>query len=77
VNAWEREHGTRAAILGSAAMFGVAHIAGGTLLVLPPIFMLGLAFALAYVITRSLPLVIAMHVAFNSLSVAVLFAVGV
>lgn len=77
VNAWEREHGTRAAILGSALMFGVAHIAGGTLLVLPPIFMLGLVLAIAYVATRSLPLVVATHVMFNCLSVAVLFVAGV
>ncbi|HUG94793.1 MAG TPA: type II CAAX endopeptidase family protein [Pleomorphomonadaceae bacterium] len=77
VNAWEREHGTRAAVIGSAVLFGVAHVSGGTLLVLPLIFLLGLALALAYVITRSLPLVIAMHVAFNSLSLLVLFAVGV
>jgi membrane protease YdiL (CAAX protease family) len=77
VNAWEREHGTRAAILGSAIMFGVAHIAGGTLLVLPPIFMLGLVLAIAYVTTRSLPLVVATHVMFNCLSVAVLFVAGV
>ena len=77
VNAWEREHGTRAAVIGSAVLFGVAHVSGGTLLALPPIFLLGLTLALAYVITRSLPLVIAMHVAFNSLSLAVLFAVGV
>ena len=77
VNAWEREHGTRAAVLGSAVLFGVAHVSGGTLLALPPIFLLGLALAAAYVITRSLPLVIAMHVAFNSLSLAVLFVVGV
>jgi hypothetical protein len=77
VNAWEREHGTRAAILGSAVMFGVAHISGGTLLVLPPVFLLGLVLAWAYVVTRSLPLVIATHVTFNCLSVAVLFVVGV
>jgi membrane protease YdiL (CAAX protease family) len=77
VNAWEREHGTRAAVLGSALMFGVAHIAGGTLLVLPPIFMLGLVLAIAYVTTRSLPLVVATHVMFNCLSVAVLFVAGV
>ena len=77
VNAWEREHGTRAAVLGSAVLFGVAHISGGTLLVLPPVFMLGLVLALAYVATRSLPLVIATHVTFNCLSVAVLFIAGV
>jgi len=52
-------------------------VSGGTLLALPPIFLIGLALGLAYVITRSLPLVIAMHVAFNSLSLAVLFALGV
>jgi hypothetical protein len=77
VNAWEREHGTRAAVVGSAVLFGLAHVSGGTLLALPPIFLLGLALAAAYVITRSLPLVIAMHVAFNSLSLAVLYMVGV
>jgi membrane protease YdiL (CAAX protease family) len=77
VNAWEREHGTRAAVLGSAVLFGAAHIAGGTLLALPPIFMLGLLLGLTYVATRSLPLVIATHVTFNCLSVAVLFIAGV
>lgn len=77
VNAWEREHGTRAAVLGSALLFGAAHISGGTLLVLPPIFMLGLGLAIAYVTTRSLPLVVATHVMFNCLSVAVLFVAGV
>ena len=77
INAWEREHGTRAAILGSAVLFGVAHVSGGTWLSLPPILLLGLVLAVAYVTTRSLPLVIATHVTFNSLSLAVLFAVGV
>ncbi|MGH2462274.1 MAG: lysostaphin resistance A-like protein [Candidatus Limnocylindria bacterium] len=77
INAWEREHGTRAAVLGSAVLFGVAHISGGTLLALPPIFLLGLVLGVAYVTTRSLPLVIATHVTFNSLSLAVLLLVGV
>jgi hypothetical protein len=77
INAWEREHGTRAAVLGSAVLFGVAHVSGGTWVAVPPIFLLGVIFALAYVGTRSLPLVIGMHVTFNCLSLAVLFAVGV
>lgn len=76
VNAWEREHGTRAAVLGSAVLFGVAHVAGGSLLVLPPIFLLGLILGVAYVTTRSLPLVIGVHATFNCLSLAVLFLVG-
>ena len=35
VNAWEREHGTRVAILGSAVLFGAAHVLGGTWLACP------------------------------------------
>ncbi len=77
VNAWEREHGTRMAILGSAALFGAAHVLGGTLLALPSIFLLGLILAAAYVATRSLPLVIGVHATFNCLSLAVLFLVGI
>ena len=77
VNAWEREHGTRAAVVGSAVLFGVAHVSGGTWLVLPVIFLLGVILALVYVSTRSLPLVIGMHVSYNCLSLAVLFVAGV
>ena len=77
VNAWEREHGTRAAVVGSAVLFGVAHVSGGTWLVLPVIFLLGVILALVYVSTRSLPLVIGMHVTYNCLSLAVLFVAGV
>ena len=76
VNAWEREHGTRAAVLGSAALFGAAHVLGGSVLALPSIFLLGLILAIAYVTTRSLPLVIGVHATFNCLSLAVLFLVG-
>jgi membrane protease YdiL (CAAX protease family) len=76
VNAWEREHGTRAAVLGSAALFGAAHVLGGSVLALPSIFLLGLILAMAYVTTRSLPLVIGVHATFNCLSLAVLFLVG-
>jgi membrane protease YdiL (CAAX protease family) len=76
VNAWEREHGTRAAVVGSAALFGAAHVLGGSVLALPSIFLLGLILALAYVTTRSLPLVIGVHATFNCLSLAVLFLAG-
>jgi membrane protease YdiL (CAAX protease family) len=76
INAWEREHGTRAAVLGSAVLFGAAHVLGGSLLALPSIFLLGLILALAYVTTRSLPLVVGVHATFNCLSLAVLFLAG-
>jgi uncharacterized protein len=76
VNAWEREHGARAAILGSAVLFGAAHLLGGSPLALPPIILLGLILAAAYITTRSLPLVIGVHATFNCLSLAVLFLVG-
>jgi membrane protease YdiL (CAAX protease family) len=76
VNAWEREHGTRVAILGSAVLFGAAHVLGGSWLALPSIFLLGLILATAYVATRSLPLVVGVHATFNCLSLAVLFLVG-
>ncbi len=77
VNAWEREHGTRVAILGSAVLFGAAHVLGGSWLALPSIFLLGLILAAAYVATRSLPLVMGVHATFNCLSLAVLFLVGI
>lgn len=73
VNAWEREHGARAAVLGSAVLFAAAHVLGGSPLALPPIFLLGLILAVAYITTRSLPLVIGVHATFNCLSLAVLF----
>lgn len=76
VNAWEREHGTRVAILGSAVLFGAAHVLGGSWLALPSIFLLGLLLAVAYVATRSLPLVVGVHATYNCLSLAVLFLVG-
>jgi membrane protease YdiL (CAAX protease family) len=76
VNAWEREHGGRAAVLGSAVLFGAAHLLGGSPLALPPIFLLGLILAGAYITTRSLPLVVGVHATFNCLSLAVLFLAG-
>jgi membrane protease YdiL (CAAX protease family) len=75
VNAWEREHGTRAAVVGSAVLFGAAHVVGGSWLALPSIFLLGLILAAAYVITRSLPLVIGVHATFNCLSLALIFLI--
>jgi membrane protease YdiL (CAAX protease family) len=76
VNAWAREHGTRTAIVGSAVLFAAAHAFGGSLLALPPIFLLGLILGAAYSRTRSLPLVAGVHATFNCLSLAVLFVVG-
>jgi membrane protease YdiL (CAAX protease family) len=73
VNAWEREHGTRVAIVGSAILFGAAHLLGGSILALPSIFLLGLILAAAYVWARSLPLVVGIHATFNCLSLAVIF----
>jgi membrane protease YdiL (CAAX protease family) len=75
LNAWEREHGTRAAVLGSAVLFLAAHVLGGSLLALPSIFLLGLVLAASYVVSRSLPLVISFHATFNCLSVALIFLV--
>jgi membrane protease YdiL (CAAX protease family) len=75
VNAWEREHGTRIAVVGSAVLFGAAHILGGSWLALPSIFLLGLILGAAYVMTRSLPLVIGVHATFNCLSLALIFIV--
>ena len=71
-NAWEREHGPRLALFGSAALFAAIH---GSLSALVPIFGLGVALATVYRITRSLPAVIAMHAAFNAISVAFAFLV--
>jgi membrane protease YdiL (CAAX protease family) len=76
VNAWEREHGTRAAVIGSAILFAAAHLFGGSPLTLVPIFVLGLILGAAYVTTRSLPLVIGVHATFNCMSLAVLYLLG-
>jgi membrane protease YdiL (CAAX protease family) len=75
VNAWERERGTRFAVVASAVLFGAAHVLGGSWLALPSIFLLGLVLAGAYVVTRSLPLVVGVHATFNCLSLAVIFLV--
>jgi membrane protease YdiL (CAAX protease family) len=75
VNAWERERGTRFAVVASAVLFGAAHVLGGSWLALPSIFLLGLVLAGAYVVTRSLPMVVGVHATFNCLSLAVIFLV--
>jgi membrane protease YdiL (CAAX protease family) len=67
-NAWEREYGTRVAVLGSAALFSLIH---GSLVQLLPIFILGIALAQLYRLTRSLPATMAMHAGFNAVTVAI------
>lgn len=67
-NAWEREHGTRAAVFGSAGLFAFIH---GSLVQLLPIFVLGVGLAQLYRSTRSLPAVMAMHAGFNAVTVAI------
>ena len=74
LNAWEREYGTTRAVLGTTVLFTAAHVVGGPLLALPPIFLLGLMLGLAYVRWRSLPLNVGLHATFNGISLALLFA---
>jgi len=65
-NAWIRERGPRFALYGSAALFALIH---GSVFALVPIFALGIALALVYRRTGSLPAAIAMHAGFNAISV--------
>ncbi len=67
-NAWLRERGPQVAIVGSAALFAAIH---ASLYSLVPIFVLGLALALLYRSTRSLPASMAMHAGFNAISVGI------
>jgi membrane protease YdiL (CAAX protease family) len=66
-NAWLREYGPWQALIGSALLFALIH---GSLFVLLPIFGLGLALALLYRWTSSLPASIAMHATFNGITLA-------
>jgi membrane protease YdiL (CAAX protease family) len=66
-NAWERERGPMVAVMGSAALFAVIHT---SLFSLVPIFVLGVTLAMLFRSTRSLPATMAMHAAFNAISVA-------
>ena len=65
-NAWIRERGPRFALYGSAALFALIH---GSVFAFAPIFALGIALALVYRHTGSLPAAMAMHAGFNAISV--------
>ncbi|MGI8999805.1 MAG: CPBP family intramembrane glutamic endopeptidase [Candidatus Limnocylindria bacterium] len=70
-NAWLREGGQRWAFIGSAGAFALLHVlAGSSVAVLLPIFLLGLALAWVYRRTDSLLAPIAMHATVNGISVA-------
>ncbi|HET6745886.1 MAG TPA: type II CAAX endopeptidase family protein [Candidatus Limnocylindria bacterium] len=64
-NAWLREYGPRRALMGSAILFALIH---GSIFVLVPIFALGVALAVVYRGTGSLPAAIAMHAGFNGIT---------
>ena len=64
-NAWLREFGVRRAIIGSAILFALIH---GSIFVILPIFGLGIALAVLYRRTGSLPAAMAMHSTFNGIT---------
>ena len=64
-NAWLREFGMRRAIIGSAALFALIH---GSIFLILPIFGLGVALAVLYQRTGSLPAAMAMHATFNGVT---------
>ena len=66
-NAWLREYGPRAALIGSGLLFAVIH---GSLFLFLPIAALGVALALLYRATGSLPAAIALHAGFNGITIA-------
>jgi membrane protease YdiL (CAAX protease family) len=72
LNAWEREYGTRRAVIGSAVLFAAAHLLDGAWLTFLPILLLGVLLAVLYVRRRSLPLTIGVHAGFNLVSVIAL-----
>jgi len=74
-NAWEREYGTRSALIGAALLFGLAHVPGGTPLAVVVVFLLGLVLTGVYAWTRNLATTIGIHAAFNLASVLALFFV--
>jgi hypothetical protein len=63
----ERGRGTRAAVIGSAAVFALLHAfnPGFGLTALVGLFLAGLLFAQAYVVTRQLWLPLALHLSWN------------
>ena len=66
-NAWLREGGRRWAFIGSSALFALIHL---SLVLLVPLFLLGLALAWVYQRTGNLLAPIAMHATVNGISVA-------
>jgi membrane protease YdiL (CAAX protease family) len=66
-NAWLREFGMRRAIIGSAALFALIH---ASIFLILPIFGLGIALAVLYQRTGSLPASMAMHATFNGITLA-------
>ncbi|HET7685952.1 MAG TPA: type II CAAX endopeptidase family protein [Candidatus Limnocylindria bacterium] len=72
LNAWEREYGPRRGLWGSALLFTAIHVPDGGYLVVAPILVLSLVLGVAYQRTRSLPLVVGLHGAFNAVSTVLL-----
>jgi membrane protease YdiL (CAAX protease family) len=84
--AWLREHGPRVALFGSAGLFAVIHANTlsvdaliASVVTIVPIFGLGLALALTYRLTGSLPAAIGLHAGFNGITIclALLVRLGV
>jgi len=75
-NAWEREYGTRNALIGAALLFALAHVPGGTPLAVVIVLLLGLVLTAVYAWTRNLATTIGIHAAFNLASVVALFVVS-
>jgi membrane protease YdiL (CAAX protease family) len=75
-NAWEREYGTQRAIFGSALLFSLAHVPGGTALAVLLVFLLGLVLSFVYARSRSLLTTIGLHACFNLATLAVLVLAG-
>jgi len=74
-NAWEREYGTRSALIGAALLFGLAHVPGGTPLAVVIVLLLGVVLTSVYAWTRNLATTIGIHAAFNLASVLALFLI--
>jgi len=72
-NAWEREYGTRRALIGATLLFGLAHVPGGTPLAVVVVLLLGLLLTGVYARTRNLATTIGIHATFNLASVLALF----
>jgi membrane protease YdiL (CAAX protease family) len=72
-NAWEREYGTRSALIGAVLLFAAAHVPGGTPLAVVIVLLLGVVLTAVYARTRNLATTIGIHSAFNLASVLALF----